>query len=125
MRSLRRRTRLQPAQPQGSAFTARVILVIHHINFLAEAFASEWKSSTLTLLSAQFKLLWAKELKHLLRDRILTGGEISTSTGEPITHPPSAFSKLGEHFLGPLLLDAKRIGWDRQYSADEKSTSNT
>lgn len=105
---------------------ARIDVLIHHINFLAETFAPQWRSPALGMFNAQYQSLWATDLKKLMQDGIeyvryafdedgpeINVGRIRSFTGGPVPHVPSALSKLGEHFLGPLLLDARRIGWDK------------
>jgi hypothetical protein len=105
---------------------ARVDILVHHLNFLAEQFAPEWVSPCLPLLQAHYESLWAEDLAQLVNDGIEyarytfdeegphknVGRVRSFIKGGQIRFVPSTFSKLERFFLAPLLLEAEHVGWD-------------
>jgi hypothetical protein len=105
---------------------ARIDVLIHHINYLAEDFDPEWQSPTLSLFHAQYERLWGSDLEAMLLDGVeyvrygfdqngphVNIGKVTTFTGGPVPFTGSALEKLGQYFLDPALLDAERLGWDQ------------
>jgi hypothetical protein len=111
---------------------ARVDLMIHHLNALAEEFEPEWESEALTLLRNHYMALWDKRLRSLLDDATeyvrygfdgsgpnLNVGQVwSFAKNLPVPHVPTAYEKLQAHFLEPFLAGAEARGWDGAVSAD-------